>query len=425
MKQLALPLVAVAIVGLTACSGAAPASETPSVLIWVDATREPAAKAYADSVGDSVDVSIEVYDPADLKTKISLFNQTKSGWPDVVFAGNPNDVAELSDPSNAFAAALDDLVDSEVLEGYGTSNDWCIIDGTAYCLKNDLAQSVLWYDTVLFEELGLTVPTTMEEYAAEASKLSGSGYSAGALGDGAAIFYNYLQPSGCPLSDVEDRETVRIDPQAEECTRVAATLQPLLDAGVLDQRSNFDAGFIADVAKAGKLVMTIGPSWWGDFIMKPAETWGIPAGRLTAAAMPTWVEGDTNYSGAWGGGIYMVSSHAEFPQVAADAAVWLATENAYQETAPTFPAYGPANEAWGARISADDYYVEDVYPVLAEASTKISDTFAATRYDFDGQLAAVLGTQVAAGTSIEEALIATGDALASLAEGAGYTVVTN
>ena len=159
------------------------ASGTPELLIWVDSVREPAAKAYQESVKGDVDVTVEVIDTAELLTKIALFNTTGSGWPDVVFAGAPNDVAMLADPSNGYAANLSETVDESVFDDYNGANDWCLIEGSYYCLKNDLAQSVLWYDAAVFEELGLTVPTTMEEFATEAMKLEGTGYVAGAIGD--------------------------------------------------------------------------------------------------------------------------------------------------------------------------------------------------------------------------------------------------
>lgn len=420
-KTAALALVAAALT-LAGCSGAPAPTDKPSLLVWVDATREPAAQAYVASVGDSANVTVEVYNPGELKTKIALFNQTNQGWPDVVFAGVPQDIAELSDPSNGYAAPLDDLVSEEVLDGFGTANDWCIIEGQVYCLKNDLSQTVLWYDTVLFEELGLTVPTTMEEFAAEAMKLEGTGYIAGAIGDG-SFDANFLQSSGCPTTDAVDRTNVRIDGTAEECTRVADLLQPLVDAKVLDTRTNFDAGFIADVVKAGRVAMTFGASWFGDFVIRPEESWGIPAGRIAAAPMPIWSGESVNYSGAWGGGVFIVSSHSSFPQAAADAAVFMATDIDLQAAGVTFPAYGPANEAWAERISGDSYYAADVYPALADSASKINPASKPVRYDFEGSVGKVLQTGINENRPLREVILEFTDTLAQLAPASGYTVV--
>lgn len=414
--------VAVAAVTLAACSAPTQESgaEKPSLLIWVDTPREAAAKLYAETFEDEVDVKIEVFAQADAQTKVSLRNQAGSGWPDVVW-GNTSDVAAWVDPSNGFAAPLDDLVSAEVFGGYGAANDDCKFDDQYYCLKNDLAQSVLWYDTVLFDELGLTVPTTMEEYRDTALKLQGTGYVAGAIGDG-GFYYNYLQSSGCPLSLTTSSSSVVVDPSAPECTRVTEIFQELVDAGVVDTRSEFDASFIQDVAHAGKVVMTIGPSYFGDFVIKPESSWGVPAGRIAAAPMPIWPGADDNLSGAWGGGAFTVSSNSKFPQAAADAAVWMVTAPEVQTEAPTFPAYGPANKLWGERVATDTYYAIDPYPAMAAQQGKISQSDRPVRYDFPALVDGTLAPAIQSGTPLQEAVEEFAAAVADLARASGYEV---
>lgn len=422
-KRLALPLALMAVVGMAGCTAGSgdAGGGTPELLIWVDSVREPAAKAYQESVKGDVDVTVEVIDTAELLTKISLFNTTGSGWPDVVFAGGPNDVAILADPSNGYAANLSETVDESVFKSYDGANDWCLIDGDYYCLKNDLAQSVLWYDAVVFEELGLTVPTTMEEFATEAMKLEGTGYIAGAIGD-QNYYASYLWPSGCPMAAADDSTTVRIDPDAEECTRVADLVQPLVDAGVLDTRSSFDAGFLADVAQAGKVAMTFGPSWFGEFVLRPESSWAIPEGHVAAAPMPIWDGNDQAYSGEWGGGIWMASSHSKFPDAAADAVTYLATDPELLADSVTFPGSGPAFEAWAERVGSDPYYASSPVPAMVQQATLINPSEKPVRYDIQGQVGAVLQTEINAGTPVAEATRKFQESLIQLAPGSGYKV---
>lgn len=405
---------------LSACGGTPEAAGDPALTIWVDATREPAALAYADSVEGEVDVKIEVIDINEVISKISLFNTTGRGWPDVVFA-QPNDVAVLSDEGNKFAADLGELVDDDVIAGYNGANDWCEIDGKILCLKNDLAQSVLWYDATIFGELGLTPPETMEEFAEVATELNDQGYSSGAVGD--QNFYgSYLWPSGCPMSAVVDLKTIRIDVDAPECTRVSELVQPLIDSGALDNRSSFDAGFIADVAQQGKVAMTLGPSWFGEFVIRPETSWAVPEGRIAAAPMPTWAGEDEAYSGEWGGATWIVSSHSKFPEAAADAAVFMATDEEVAKSSVTFPAYGPANEAWAQRVSADPYYASDIVPPLTTQSLLVRPSEKPVRFDNWAQIGAVLQTEINAGTPVAEAVTAFQKSLIELASGTGYTV---
>lgn len=427
MKRLtvAVAAVAAAALSLTGCSAGTPAPDAkPSLLFWVDTPRVPQAEAYQKLMEGTVDIKIEVIAQGDTQTKITLANRANKGWPDIIF-GTAADTAQFLDPSNGYAADLTDLVSKDIFDGFGEGNSDCLFDGTYYCLKNDLANGVLWYNTKIFAELGLTVPTTMEEFAATAMQLKGTGYSAGAIGD-QGYYAMYLQSSECPLADITAPNVVRIAPDDPKCTRVAELVQPLLDAGVLDSRSSFDAGFIADVAKQNKVAMTLGPSWFGDFVIKPEASWAVPAGEIAAANMPAWGSGDDDRSGAWGGGVFTVSSHSAFPQAAADAAVWMTTSDvmAQLETTPTFPAYGPANKLWEARISVDPYYASNPYPAMAAGANKISQVDRPVRFAFVAQIGTVLQAGINGGASLEQALNDYAVSLQNLAPGSGYTVET-
>lgn len=427
MKRLAVALVAVVAVGvaLTGCSSGTPvASGKPSILIWADTPRIPQATEYQKEMKGKVDVKIETIAQADAQTKISLANRAKKGWPDIIF-GTAADTAVYRDPSNGYAADLTKLVDKKIFDGFGEGNSDCKFDGKYFCLKNDLANTVLWYNTKIFSQLGLTVPTTMQEFADTAMKLKGTGYSAGAYGD--QLYYAaFLQSSECPLADLTAANTVRIAPSDPKCTRVAKLIQPLLDAGVIDKRSPFDAGFIKDVAAQGKVAMTIGPSWWGDFVIKPAASWNVPAGETAAANMPTWGTGKDNKSGAYGGGVFTVSSHSKFPQAAADAAVWMTTSDwmATAATTPTFPAYGPANKLWEARISKDTYYTNNVFTAMAAGANNISQVDRPARFPFVAQFGPTLVADINNGKSLSTALDDYAKSIQGLAPQSGYKVET-
>lgn len=428
-KFLAVALMATAALALSACAPAAKTATvadkegTPKLLVWVDSVREPAAKAYKASIGAKADVTIEVYDTNELKTKIALFNSSKKGWPDVVFAGQPNDVAALAAPDNGYAAKVDGLIDQKALDDFGTQNNWCKIEGNFYCFKNDMAQTVLWYNTKIFKELGLTVPKTMKEWAETALKLKGTGYSAGAVGD-QNFYASFLSASGCPMTDVVGVDKVRIDPTAKECTRVPELVQPLLDAGVLDKRSSFDAGFLKDVATQNKIAMTFGPSWFGDFVIRPESSFKAPAGEFAAALSPTWDGDDKGYSGEWGGGVWMVSSHSEYPKAATHAAWYMAADPTIAKDFVTFPASNPANVAWSSRIAQDKYYAEDITKVLTQAAAQVRGVEKPVRYDLGGIIGKTLQADLNAGKSAADAVKNFMDSLATAAKSVGYEVVS-
>jgi len=139
-------------VALAAIPGAVGlAQDKPQVHVWTDAVRQPGFETYRDLVADTVDVKVEVVDIGQLLAKIQLANVAGSGWPDVVFA-QPGNLALLQSPEIDWTLELTpELVGQEFLDGFGNANSWCVIEGKTYCFKNDLAQSVLWYDKSIFD----------------------------------------------------------------------------------------------------------------------------------------------------------------------------------------------------------------------------------------------------------------------------------
>ncbi len=400
--------------------GAVLAQDKPQVLVWTDAVRQPGFEEYRDSVADEVDVTVEIQDIGQVVGKIQLANQVGSGWPDVIFL-DPSDVATLVSPQVDYALGFTaDNVGQEFLDDFGQANVWCEIEGEVLCIKNDLAQTVLWYDTVIFEELGLTVPTTMKEFQETALSLEGTGFIAGAIGE-QNFYASYLWPSGCPLGHPLSASELRINSQDPKCTRVAELVQPMVDAGVLDTRSAFDAGFIAD-AQQGIVAMSLGPSWWGDFVIRPEESWAVPEGRIATAPMPIWEGEDVAWSGEFGGGVFMVSNKSEFPQAALDTAKWMVSDPEHVAGEPTFPAYGPANVIWTDRMAEEPYYVGNPAEAMSAQSQFVNPVVAPERIGVYNELGSGLSLAITTGTPIQEALDSFAQHLKNLAPQFGYTV---
>ena len=392
-----------------------------TVLVWTDATRQPAFEAFQKANPD-VKLKIEVVDATKILSKIQLANRVGEGWPDVMFNSIPSDVAALASPLFEYAQPLDELVPEDVQEGFATGNAACTIDDKLYCLQNDLAQDVLWYNKPKMEEFGYEVPTTWAEYQALGEKVAQEhpGYLIGAAG-GSTIYYDYLWSSGCPIQKVISSTQVEINTEDPKCTRVADTLDPLLANGSVSRLGPFDPE-INKLANAGKLLMIPAASWFGEFVMKPDTGYNMPDGVVAAAPIPSWDGEDTNYSGAQGGGIYVVSQHAKNMSGAVAAAQWVATSDEYQTTAPTYPAYSPAAEAWLAKVKADKFYAEDPSGVLTEAASKINPASGPTRYPVESAINTTLVAAIADGGTIAEALPGLQTALAGLASSSGYEV---
>jgi ABC-type glycerol-3-phosphate transport system substrate-binding protein len=425
-RRAGVPLVLVLAAGALAACAPSSSGETKQdpdaeILVWGDATRQPAFEAYQEANPD-VKLKFEAIDAATYLSKIQLANKVGKGWPDLIFDPTPNDIAALQSPLFDYALELDDLVDADVQKDFATENSLCTIDGHLYCLQNDLAQDVLWYNKPLLEEFGYELPTTWEEYTELGDKLAVEhpGYVIGAAGE-STLYYEYLWASGCPLQTVTSSTEVVINTADEKCTRVATMLDGLIANGSVSALSPFDPKF-NELAAAGNLLMLPGPSWYGEYIFKPETAYKFTPGTLAAGAMPSWPGEETNWSGARGGGIYVVSAHSKNIEGAVAAAVFAATDPGYQGTAPTYPAYKPAAELWLEKVAADPFYAEDPSAVLIEAADKINPATAATRYPIEGSINATVVEAVKSGQTIESALPALQTQLASLAASSGYSV---
>jgi multiple sugar transport system substrate-binding protein len=192
---------AIAVVGATLTAMPAQAA-IPSITVWADAPRLPGAKLYAEIMKGKVNVKVELHDVADLVQKVALFNRVKKGWPDVVF-GNPNDVAVLQGANNVLE--LDKYAPASFWADMKDGNSWCRgADGKTYCVKNDLAQTVLWVNTKLMKDFGYTVPKTMDEFAKIGADIAKNhpGYSLGSLGN-LGMYSSFLWPSQCPVNQAK------------------------------------------------------------------------------------------------------------------------------------------------------------------------------------------------------------------------------
>jgi multiple sugar transport system substrate-binding protein len=409
--------------GTSSSTGGASSTDDPdaALVVWTDSTRQAGFEAYKKAHPDKK-VTIVTYEPDSLLTKIQLFNRTGKGWPDVIFDPHPNDTAGLSSNLYKFAQPLDELVPKNVQDGFGTANDTCKFNGKLYCLKNDLAQTVLWYNKPLMAKFGYKVPTTWGEYKDLGLKLAKEhpGYVVGAAGFN-NVYADLLWPSGCPISDVKDDATVHIDVKDPKCTRVADLVDSLVSAGSLSRLGPFDADFVK-LGKEQKILLMPGASWYGDFLFKPENSYATPKGVIAAAPYPKWDGEDKAWSGAYGGGVYLVSSHSANKAGAVDIAQWMATSNDFQKTAPTYPAYGPAATAWSQRLAADDFYAENPFPALQQQAQLISPSFKFTRYPFENVVDATVAAKVRSGGKFADGLGDLQSQLTGLAQSTGYAV---
>lgn len=398
--------------------------ENSGIVVWVDATRQAAVDAYkAAHPGAKIEVvnySGGAAGSTDLQTKIQLFDRTGKGWPDVAWPG-------IQDPSWAatgktpFAAPISDLLPKETLAKYAPgAHDLCTVNGKVYCLRNDLAQNVLWYNKKLMDEFGYPVPTTWEEWAEIGRKVAKEhpGYLIGEIGSAGSV-NTYFWGSRCPMSSVTDDKQLTINLRDPKCTRMASLLDEMLGAGVLGKLPKFDTGFVKN--QSSKLLMMPGSSWFGKVVFESA--YKTPAGQIAAATPLKFKDDDKVYTGAGGGGMWFVSSHSKNVKLALDFVQWVTQDPAFTASSGTYPAYRPAAEGWLAAQQSSGYFASDIGPALTSAADSIWTGWKqSTAFSQEKIYGETIIPAITAGKTITSQLDAWQTAIVNKATSLGYTV---
>jgi ABC-type glycerol-3-phosphate transport system substrate-binding protein len=416
-------------------TGAAPAAFEPAaqtagsqITVWADATRLPAVQQYQQSHPD-VKMNVVTYDgSADgstyLQTKVQLFDRTGNGWPDVVFA-SPTDVTWASQPTNpqskAFAAPLDaNLVPQQTLDGFAKGSlEPCKFNGHTYCVRNDIAQVVLWYNKKLMDQFGYQVPTTWEQYQALGEKVAQEhpGYLVGSVGDTNSQ-ESYFWSSQCPAFSLVQPSTLKVDLADRNCTRMASLLDRLIADKSVATQGFFSQSFAKD--NGDKVLMANGPSWYGKYLFDSA--FKIPAGQMSASGPLKWQGEVTAATGNVGGGVWMVSSHSANLKASTDLATWLTTSNDFQANAPTYPAYGPAAKAWLANPTNKQYFATDIADVFTNAADLVWTGWSNTKFSDATAWSNVVLPALTSGKTLTETLPKWQTAIIDEAKTVGYTI---
>jgi ABC-type glycerol-3-phosphate transport system substrate-binding protein len=394
-----------------------------ALTVWVDATRMDAAKLYQ-KLHPSVKLDIVSYDGNAngsnyLQTKVQLFNRTGKGWPDVVFSSQNNEVTWAVDAG--FAAPLDKgLIPEATLGQFAKgANDVCTVDGTLYCLRNDLSQAVLWYNAPLLKKFGYQVPTTWEEYERLGKKVAKEhpGYLVGDAGDSFTPEI-YLWASKCGANDITGPKSVSVNTTSEACSKMAKLMDVLIENKSMSISGVFSTDFAKN--KADKVLLMPGPAWFGGAVFKDGLK--TPAGQIGAAPIPQWQGDSAPSTGNVGGGTWLLSKHSTHLKAATDFLKWVTTDNAYQgEKAPGFPAYAPAAENWLKGQDASGYFVGDL-SALKDASSQVWSGWGSGQFSQEAIWAATVKPGLTQGKSIVSMLPAWKDSIVKYAQSNGYKV---
>jgi multiple sugar transport system substrate-binding protein len=394
--------------------------ENAPITVWIDQDRQPYIDAYKAANPDKADLIEEaIVDREQFPSKVLLFNNTNQGWPDVVF-GEPRFVGRVADAAHNFPLDLKPWVDADVLNNYDGMAG-CTFGDQIFCVRNDLAQYVLYYNKPLMDEFGYAVPTTWEEYQDLSDKVAAEhpGYLLGTFGDG-WTFLAYFDPSGCPSHELVDDNTFKVDMSDERCVRAAKLVDHMIANKTLWNTDYFDATFVQQ-QNDNKVLMVPMASWaWGVF----NGTYYLTAEHQLGVAPPLkWEDQEQAIDVAQGGAGWMVSRHTKNPKLATELIVWLTTNEDLWSTIPNFPAYKPIQALFQDQVSGNDIFANDPFPAMQEAAGLLGPLDKWPRFDLISPLTEVVKGAYQENATIESVLNMVAEKLTPLAQTEGYEVV--
>ncbi|MGN7862367.1 ABC transporter substrate-binding protein [Microbacterium sp. 22303] len=379
----ALAVTAVATVALTACGGTAGASGSGSASDLDAALKKGGELTYwtwTPSGQDQADAFMKEYPGVKVKvvnvgtggdeyTKLQNAIKAGSGAPDVAqIEYYALQQYALSDSLlDLTKYGLDGLKDKYTASTWGAVN----INNGLYGLPQDSGPMVLLYNKTIFDQYGLTVPKTWDEYIADADKLHQADPSKFITNDaGDPGFANPLiwQAGGRPYKT--DGTKVTIDLQDKGTKKWADTWNKLLEPGLLSDIPTWSDDWYK--ALGNGTISTIITGAWMPGILEGSVPDGKGAWRV--APLPSYDGSPTTAEN--GGSAQSVLKQSKNPALAAAFLRWL---NSSDSSIDVFLKSG-GFPSTNAQLNADSFLNEapeyfggqQINKVLVDASKNVS-----------------------------------------------------
>ncbi|MBD7949257.1 ABC transporter substrate-binding protein [Oerskovia rustica] len=325
----AAAIIASAALLMTACSSGdgtdAPAADGPVELtFWTWAPNVDKVVETWNEANPDIQVTVNKQDGGDPAiTKLLTAVKAGSGAPDIMqteYQKIPTLVSAdaLADISGEVADLADQFPE-------GVWNDVTLGSDAVYAVPQDSGPMQFYYRADIFEQLGLTVPTTWDEYAATAAALQAADptkYLGTFSATDAGWFTGLAQQAGASWWGIDgDAWTVAVDDEAT--LKVADYWGGLVESGVIDNKPMYTPEWNAALNNGTQI-------GWLSAIWAPGVLEGNApdtAGLWKMAPMPQWDAADPA-TGNWGGSATAVTSQSKHPEQAAKFITWL---NASQE----------------------------------------------------------------------------------------------
>lgn len=266
---------------------------------------------------------------------------------------------------------LSDVLPDDLSDRYadGTWESVTLGSDAVYGVPQDSGPMQFYYRADIFEQLGLQVPTTWDEYADVAQQLhtaDPSKYLGTFSANDAGWFTGLAQQAGASWWGI-DGDSWSVDIDAEPTQKVAEYWGGLVEQGIIDNKPMYTPEWNAALNDGSQV-------GWLSAIWAPGVLEGNApdtAGKWAMAPMPQWEAGDTA-TGNWGGSATSVTSQSEHKEEAAEFIAWMNASqegvNALVEHGSLYPADLDAQAEALAEPPAFFSQQSDFYDIAAETA---------------------------------------------------------
>ena len=304
-----------------ACTNVIPKPDLPVVTVWA---WYPNSETVADNFNEEHDDVQVCWTNAgaggDEYDKFQTAVTSGSGAPDVVM------LEADRIPTFQVQGALADLTDlgyQDVKDNFseGAWKDVSVGDGV-YGAPIDGGPMGMIYRKDIFDQYGITPPTTWEEYEAAAQTVKDAGgpyfgdFPANQAAYVTALFYqNGAEPF---VYDPSGDGEIEINLDTPEVKEVLEYWGGLVSKGLVGTQDQFTPEYISGVI-AGDYATYISAAWAPGYLQGAGVGEGADADVWATAPLPQWSAGE-NVQVNWGGSGFAVTSQAKDPELAAKVA---------------------------------------------------------------------------------------------------------
>lgn len=339
-------------------------NSTITLVYWTHGAGRPAGAELYMKTHPNVKIEVVNQVPGSINEKVRLARRAGSGVPDVIF-GTAAETPEFV--RKGFVTNISPYVPREILKNFAPRTlQPLTIGGKLYGLPNDTGSNGLWYNQKLLTELGMKLPTSIDDLVAFSKELKAKhpGYFINT-----AFLYSQYGPNIFAatgerwLHRVNDTSyQIKINtPRSKE---VMEKLVSIIRDGSGYAQNPFAPGATKLVSE-GKMVLVLLPTWYGPYVLQLNEgakqlgQWGF-SGTLRLHNT------DPARAGIWDGGVYQVTTtKPELVKAATDFITWVTTSRDYYAgREAVVPPYKPLWKGSPpvAAFKNDPYYVRPLTP---------------------------------------------------------------